>query len=284
MSRFELFKNRHEAQEEDRKAKAINFIENHLSSTEVYNLKANKNIKVVLTRNHKEGVYETLLFSYIDPIAENNLKPGDYIKHKNKYFIVMQEYDHPLQNDYLKYNLIECNSVLRVDDIEQPAAYFGSLRAYSANKAVAQEGFSLIKEDNKPVIITQANGGLDIGTRFILAAEAFRIVSIDRITQTGVYAMSVTQDQIMLSEDDLVDEIAITPQEPEFIADIEKYQRGSIETVETTDGFIQITPYADIIRRTSTEVKFQVPYDVEELNVKIKKSDGSFETITREVE
>ena len=283
MSQFQLFRDRNQAGTKVQKAQTINFIENHVSSTEVTNYKTRESMKAVLTRTHKEGISETLLFTYVDS-PEKNLNVGDYIIHGKKFYLTMLDYDHPLKKDYLKYNLIECNSVLRFDGIELNAAYFGSGRAYSNNKTDDQADFSFIQENNTPVIITQANRHLKIGTRFILAAEAYKIIAIDKNSVKGIFALSVEQSNLNPTTDDLDIGSANTVPEPSTIINENKYQQGKIVTLDIIGGYVRFTPMVNIISRDLQTVTFEVPYDIDILKIETKDSDGNVQIETKEVE
>lgn len=284
MSQFQTFRNRNQAGTNVQKAETIAFIENHVSSTEVLNVKISKMIKAVLTRTHKEGISETLLFTYVDENPDNNIEVGDYVVRKTYSYLTMLEYDHPLKKDYLKYNLIRCNSRIKVDNVNLPAAYFGSGRAYSNNKSEDIADFTFVQENNQPVVIVQANDELTIGTRFMLAAEAFKIISIDKHSVPGVYALSVEQSDINPSTDDLNTSTAITPEKPIVTVDVNKYQKGERVTLSLVGGYVKFTPAVHVISRNMTYVVFDIPYDMEKLIIERKNENGDIETITKEVE
>ena len=283
MSQFQLFRDRNQAGAKVQKAQTINFIENHVSSTEVINYKTRERMKAVLTRTHKEGVSETLLFTYVNR-PEKNLNVGDYIIHGKKFYLTMLDYDHPLKKDYLKYNLIECNSVIRFDGIELNAAYFGSGRAYSNNKTDDQADFTFIQENNTPVIITQANRHLRIGTRFILAAQAYKIISIDKNSVNGIFALSVEQSNLNPTVDDLEKGSANSVPKPNNIINLNKYQKGQIVELNIRDGFVRFNPSVKIISRDLRKVSFEIPYDIDKLQIELKDINGEIYTTTKEVE
>lgn len=283
MSQFQLFRNRNQTGVEVNKAQTIDFIENHVSSTEVINYKIRESMKAVLTRTHKEGISETLLFTYVDS-PEKNLNVGDYIIHGKKFYLTMLDYDHPLKKDYLKYNLIECNSVIRFDGIELNAAYFGSGRAYSNNKTDEQADFTFIQENNTPVIITQANRHLRIGTRFILAAQAYKIISIDKNSVNGIFALSVEQSNLNPTVDDLEQGSANAVPKPNNIINLNKYQKGQIVELNIRDGFVRFNPSVKIISRDLRKVSFEIPYDIDKLQIELKDINGEIYTTTKEVE
>lgn len=283
MSKYELFRNRSGVEGAAESAKIANFIENSLSSTTIYHSRLSKNEKAVLTREHKEGNIEIILFTYpLKPASK--IIVGDYIKHNNKNFLTFMEYDHPLSEHYHKFKVLECNITIKVDDLELPAAYFSAMRSFVTNVSVNMAGSANLFENMRPVVVVKDDPALKVNFRFLAAGEGYKVVNIDRISNPGIAYLSVEQAPLNIATDDLtegkvttyqpVDPGAGRPGAPVF-------KKGEVVTYDIYNGFVSFSPRVEVVNRTANEVTFRVPYDIDKLTVTTK--DGE-ETIIDERE
>jgi len=71
------------------------FIETHASSTTITHSRISEDIKAVLTRDHKEGMDEVLLFTKPALDSADNIVVGDYIVHDERTYLVYMEFRLP---------------------------------------------------------------------------------------------------------------------------------------------------------------------------------------------
>lgn len=257
------------------------FIDTHASSTVITHSRISENIKAVLTRNHKEGVDEVILFTKYAAETEDNLVVGDYIVHDSKTYLVYMEYRLPTKfiGIFKKYNIIECNFQLKVDNIAQYAAYIGSLKKFVSMTEDSTGDVSLGVENYKPVVVTKNNTGLTVGKRFLLGTEAFEIVALDRLSNAGIMYISVNAVPYNATLDNLNTGTAVTAPAPTINAtNNTTLRQGESKTVSTYFGYVLLDPVAIITARSLTSVTFVVPYNTTTLEVKTKDSGGAIVT------
>jgi hypothetical protein len=134
---------------------------------------------------------------------------------------------------------------------------------------------SLGVEQYKPVLITKNNTGLVVGKRFLLGTEAFEIIALDRISNSGIMYISVNAVPYNATTDNLTTGTAITPTAPvesETDTEEEILKQGAQITVTTSNGYVVFNPLVKIKSRTLTSVTFVVPYGITELVVDTKNN------------
>lgn len=283
MSKYELFRKVNAAESDVETAKIANFIENSLSSTTIYHTRLEESKKAVLTRDHKEGNIEIILFTYPHTRKEK-VRVGDYIEHKRKNYLTFMEYDHPLAKHYHKFKVLECNIKIKVDNLELPAAYFSAMRSFVSNVAVNLAGSANLFENMRPVVVVKDNDALKVNFRFLAAGEAYRVINIDRISNPGIAYLSVEQAPLNVMTDN-IEESKVTTYKPLVTMGVEDptYKKGEVVTFEIIDGFITFNPRVEIIKRSKDEVTFRVPYDIDHLTIVTKDSGGNDIVTEREV-
>jgi hypothetical protein len=257
------------------------FIDTHASSTVITHNRISEDIKAVLTRDHKEGVDEVLLFTKPFLDSDENIVVGDYIIHDEVTYLVYMEFRLPAKfiGVFKKYKIIECNFQLKVDNIAQYAAYIGSLKRFVAMTEDSAGDVSVGIENYRPVVVTKNNTGLTVGKRFLLGTEAFEIVALDRLSNAGIMYVSVNAVPYNATLDNLETGTAITapaPTENETSASV--LRQGESKTVSTNFGYIYLDPVATITSRSLTSVTFVVPFNTETLQVDTKDVGGSIVT------
>jgi hypothetical protein len=262
------------------------FIETHASSTTITHSRLDEDIKAVLTRDHKEGVDEVILFTKYSSIAVSNLVVGDYIVHDEQTYLIYMEYKLPAKfiGIFNKYKIIECNFELKVDTISQYAAYIGSLKRFVAMTEQSAGGTSLGVEQYKPVVITKNNTGLTVGKRFLLGTEAFEILALDRLSNKGIMYISVEAVPFNATLDDIEEGKAVTAPAPEENeTNATTLRQGDQVIIQTNFGYVFFDPVVQILSRNLTSVTFTVPYLIETLEVVTKNQSGGFVTTNYQV-
>jgi hypothetical protein len=264
------------------------FIDTHASSTYIEHLRVDETIKAVVTRDQKEGVDETILFTHIYPTSEENIAIGDYITHDGITYLVFMEYILPtkLKTVYKKFRIIECNVQIKVDNISQRAAYIGSLKKFVSMTEESAGYISLGVEQYKPVLITKNNTNLVVGVRFLLGTEAFEIIALDRISNAGIMYVSVNAVPFNATTDNLSTGTAITPADAvetsTSLVD-DELKEGAEVTISTFNGYVVFNPLVNVVSRTLTSVTFKVPFGITELKVDRKNSSNVVVSTTYQV-
>jgi hypothetical protein len=262
------------------------FIETHASSTVITHNRISEDIKAVLTRDHKEGVDEVILFTKYAAEIEDNLVVGDYIVHDSQTYLIFMEFKLPAKfiGIFKKYRIIECNFQLKVDNIAQYAAYIGSLARFVNMSSESFGDVSLGIEQYKPVVITKNNTGLTVGKRFLLGTEAFEIIALDRLSNAGIMYVSVNAVPYNATLDNLNTGTAVTAPTPiENTTGNLILRQGESKTVTTNAGYIFLDPVAKITSRTLTSVTFAVPFGIEAIQVVTKDVGGNLVTTNYQV-
>jgi len=257
------------------------FIETHASSTVITHSRISEDIKAVLTRDHKEGVDEVILFTKYAAEIEDNLVVGDYLVHDEQTYLIYMEFRLPAKflGVFKKYKIIECNFQVKVDNISQYAAYIGSLKKFVSMTEQSTGDVSLGVENYKPVVVTKNNTGLTVGKRFLLGTEAFEIVALDRLSNAGIMYISVNAVPYNATLDNLQTGTAVTaPAATINATNNTTLRQGESKTVTTNFGYIFLDPGATITSRTLTSVTFLVPYNTTTLQVDTKNVGGSIVT------
>jgi len=277
MSKYDLFRDRTKIEKDISAGNVANFIDNSLSSTTINHLRLEEDIPAVVTRNQKEGNDEIILFTHPSPDDDSyNLTVGDYIKHNNKYYLVYIRQDHPLQEKYLKYNIVECNVIIKFDNFTQYGAYFGSIRRFAETQIKTFSPMIAQFENTKPVIITANSSSIKVNTRFLAANESYRVINLDRISNNGIIYLSVEQTPYNPVTDDKANSKAVTPDPATVTVGTNALRKGQDKIVSTNSGYVSFDPTVKVVRRTMTTVTFQVPFDITSLDVTTKDTNGNF--------
>ncbi len=264
------------------------FIDTHASSTVITHSRINEDIKAVITRDQKEGVDETILFTHLYPDSTDNIVIGDYITHDGITYLVFMEYILPtkLKTVYKKFRIIECNVQIKVDNISQRAAYIGSLKKFISMAEESAGYISLGVEQYKPVLITKNNTNLVVGVRFLLGTEAFEIIALDRISNAGIMYVSVNAVPFNATTDNLQTGTAITPAaaaEASTSLANNTLKEGDQVTISTFNGYVVFNPLVNVLSRTLTTVIFKVPFGITELKIDTKNSSNAVVSTTYQV-
>lgn len=269
MNKYDNFINRTNARTTAVKSSSIDFIENSASSIKAKRLKDNSEISVVLINERKEGGNETILFSY----KTTELEIGELVQYRNKQYLIYSQYEIIFNEDFLKHKLIECNVELKWGDFTQKGYFISSLRSYE-NLQEDSTMLSYSFSDEKPIIITKTNENIKAGTRFLIYGDAYLVKKIDKISNRGIYYISLEPSVIIDGVDNSVDNISHEVPEANNDLGVNEVESGSQIQVETNFGYATFSSPVNTIHKTINTVIFEVPYGIEELVVKTKDING----------
>jgi hypothetical protein len=269
-SKYGTFRNRTEVNTNVTIRQASEFIEKSASSVDAFRESTGTSIKAVIISEQKEGANETILFTY----AVDNLQLGEYITYRTKTYMVYNQYEIIFSDEFKKHKLIECNIEIKNSNVNQRAYYISSLRKYAS---LANDSDSYIPYEfstQRPVVITKANTNIKSGDRFLLSGEAFMVNDIDKMSNPGIFYMSIERATIIPGIDNLSTKTAISIPEPvneNLTGDI---VAGEEITISTNSGYAVFSSDVDIISKNATQLVFEAPIGVKNLTVKTKNANG----------
>lgn len=278
-SKYGTFRNRTEVNTNVTIRQASEFIEKSASSVEALRESTSTNIKAVIISERKEGGNETILFTY----AEDDIKIGEYITYRNKTYLVYNQYEIIFSKEFNKHKLIECNVELKFGNQVQKAYYISSLRRYNSLRDLSNTYLPYEFSNQKPIIITKQNTNIKFDTRFIILDEAFVVNEIDKISNQGVYYLSVEKGTILHD----VDNVSTSVTQPVPAKTVEVLSgditAGDEVTITTNSGYAEFSYDVDIISKNATTVVFEAPIGISSLVVKTKDGNGDIVTTTYRV-
>lgn len=127
----------------------------------------------------------------------------------------------------------------------------------------------------KPIVVTAENTNLKAGARFITNGEAFIIEDIDKISNQGIYYLSVEQSNIIEGVDNIED--SETNEVPEGTTVILEGDiiAGDLETIYINFGYASFSHDVNIVSKTMNSITFEVPIGMNSLTVETKDSSGN---------
>jgi hypothetical protein len=273
-SKYGTFRNRTEVNTNVTIRQASEFIEKSASSVDAFRESTGTSIKAVIISEQKEGGNETILFTY----AFENITIGEFITYRKKTYLVYGEYEIIFSNEFKKHKLIECNVELKFGDQVQKGYYISSLRRYNNMNDLSVTNVPYEFSSQKPIIITKENTNIEFNTRFIIADESFVVNDIDKISNQGLYYLSMEKSTKYHDIDDLVN--SVTAKVPVKQVEILTGDiiAGDNITIQTNFGYATFSSDVDIISKNATTVVFEAPIGVSQLIVSTKDLEGSIIT------
>jgi hypothetical protein len=273
MSKYDTFKNRTSSKTDVLNRKTTEFIENSASSVDATRLSDTSTIKAVIISERKEGPDETILFTY----ATDALTVGEFIQYRNKTYLLYSEYEVIFSDQFKKHKLLECNVELKWDGHTQKAYYASSLRSYSV---LNDQGTSIPYEfsGQKPIIVTKENTNIKPGTRFIILGEGFVVSDMDKISNQGIYYISVEESPVYADIDDVPNDTTITIPAPTNVIAGDEVVSGDELIVATNFAYISFDEDVEIISKSVNSVTVEVPFGIDTLTIYTK--DGAGDIVT----
>jgi hypothetical protein len=273
-SKYGTFRNRTEVNTNVTIRQASEFIEKSASSVDAFRESTGTSIKAVIISEQKEGGNETILFTY----AFENIAIGEFITYRKKTYLVYGEYEIIFSNEFKKHKLIECNVELKFGDQVQKGYYISSLRRYNNMNDLSVTNVPYEFSSQKPIIITKENTNIEFNTRFIIADESFVVNDIDKISNQGLYYLSMEKSTKYHDIDDLVN--SVTAKVPVKQVEILTGDiiAGDNITIQTNFGYATFSSDVDIISKNATTVVFEAPIGVSQLIVSTKDLEGNIIT------
>lgn len=264
-------------------------------SQDIYHRRKRKLIKAALVFNHKEGPDELTVFS----LLEDDLLKSDYFVYRHTNYLVIEENKRNHKEiNFRKSKAVECNVSFKYED-KIFLGYFKSAMRGSENPDF--EGRHLVVPDETPLIILPTNKIIDIRSEFIIEGKPFKVVEYDHITNKGItyyyLERGIIRQEGEVEEEEITDiipegetytqeqnipEPGIMSVDPEPEAEL--ILRAMVEyTFATEMAFFTTTPAVEIVSRKKNEIRFKVPFGIEQLVITTKESGSEIEKIYKVV-
>lgn len=272
MSKYSTFRNRTAAEDIVHKNQRSLFISESTSSTEIYHTEADQYKTAVLTKEYREGMDQTLLFTYADEAIP--VEKGHYIENDNIQYLVFMEYRHSAEEFYKKYKLVQCNgSIKKEGRNDLPAAYFGSLRRFMSLTGTDTDGINFSESTEEPILIVTDRDYLEKDYRFMYMGDIYKVLTTDNKSNPGIAYLSIKEVPYNEVTDTM--DSAGTIEKPSTTYSPESIYQGEEVTVNTNNGYFKTDIRVDIINRVSDQVTFEVPYGIDNLIIETKDSSGN---------
>ncbi len=242
------------------------FITEGILSTDITHIRTNEIIKAAVTFNDKEGPDDSIVYTLKTTPESNQLLKGDYYIYRNGNYFVYE--DVKLTDAAFTWNkqrALECNVNFTIGDSTYNAYFLSMLRN---EDDPSLKRYSAIISAENPLIIIPSSTVFKIGTAFMVEEKPFKIKEYDNITNRGI--------TYLLLERNYVANITVpTPPIPPV-----NTLTAMVEYIfDTEDAYFSSTPRVTILQKTSTSIKFVVPYGITSVNIGIKVDNKVIETV-----
>lgn len=260
------------------KRSAAFIIDGKMAKT-IYHARKTKDIAAALVFNHKEGPDEVIVYS----LLADELMKSDYFIYENINYLVYEE-NKLTDADiiYRKQKAVECNVSFSFNSVIFKGYFKSSLRGTESDSLESKQ---ILMPDENPVLILPTNSELEIKSQFVIEGKPFKVVEYDHITNRGITYYSLERgiikneattgggqsaaldpaqekpleaNETIVQDDNLAAELVI---------------RAMIEyTFSTEDAIFSATPSVELISRRKSEIKFKVPFGIEEVAITTKEN------------
>jgi len=244
-------------------------------SKNIYHSRLEKEIPAALVFSHKEGPDEVVVYT----LLKDDLLKADYFVYDSVNYLV---YEQNKLTDadiiYKKQKAVECNVSFSFNNEIFVGYYKSSVRG---SEDPSFEGRQLLMPDETPLLILPTNSILTINSEFVIEGKPFRVMEYDHITNKGITYYYLERG-IIRTEPEVagiimmnVTQPTIVVQENESVTQTEEAEqltlRAMVEyTFLTEDAVFSATPAVELIQRRKSEIKFKVPFGIEEVAITTK--------------
>lgn len=176
---------------------SIDFIKNSNANRIIENLTNNEIFDVIMTNSYKEGGDEFILISENYTTSGGsftNLKIGDFIKQDSDTFLLYEEYNHPNQDSWLKFKLLEMNQIGIIDNSVEIPIFYGSTLRKKVSEIIDKSSIKLKDVKDNPLIITRSNTELTIGKNIDIKNKSYRIIQKDSMSNQGIDYITLQEE------------------------------------------------------------------------------------------
>lgn len=256
MSSFDLFRTKIQNSENCRIKYESSFILEGTSAVIIHVLRLNADKQAALILTDKEGPDTSLVYTYKEHNAANELIKTDYFTWNNNTYFVYEDVDIVRDVNYKKQKAYQCNVSFQVGEHCYCAYYVSSLSKYV--DTTLQSNLN-ITDNDKPILILPQYDWLEVGLKIIIKGKPYKIIDFDIITNDKIAYISLDRDFIDKQEDKVaVDEEFLT-------GDV--FKAGIENELSIQYGYFKTNPSVEIISKTVTVVKFIIPYGISTIDI-----------------
>lgn len=256
-------------------------------SQDIIHKRLNKTIKSALVFDSKEGPDEVIVYS----LLSDDLLKADYFVFDNVNYLVYENIKLTDKDvNYKKQKAVECNVSFTHNNVNY-IAYF-TTRVRNTTDVPVLSGKEVLQPNEKPLIILPTSNALDIGENVVIGGKPWKINGYDNITNQSITylylergyeptvgAIPEKEESITIIENEALVDQGAAQVGPESTISL----RPMVEYTFTTEGaYFSSTPRVEVISRSLSQVKFKVPYGIEEVTISTKSS-GLIEETTYKV-
>jgi hypothetical protein len=175
---------------------------------------------------------------------------------------------------YKKQKAVECNVSFNIDNKVFIGYFLSSLRRKDNPDF---EGRQLLMPDEMPILILPTNNDITINTHFEIEGKYWNVVEYDNISNKGItyyyierYFKEVKPNETIEEETipEIIENEELIAQE---VTEDEFALRQMVEYVfSTEDAYFAATPAVEIISRQAVQIKFKIPFGIEEIVISTK--------------
>lgn len=228
-------------------------------------------IPVAFINKDKEAFSEAVMYTYID----DGVVIGDMINVFDRIYLVYKELKNIKRDGYInKFNLIECNIKFTLNNSEVRAAFKGPLRSKYSEEENLSDNFG-VTSSSEAIIIFPNVGPNALNMKqndyFTVDDQSWRIITIDKITNPGITYAAVEEYFAPDLEKISFNENALPLEEPPTNENI--LIAGITHNFATEMGYFKADKNINIVERTTSSVRFIIPFNIDEINIEVKR-DG----------
>lgn len=237
------------------------FITQGKLSKDIYHKRKNKIIKAGLVYRYQEGPDEVMVYTF----QNDDLRKGDYFIHDHVNYLVYENQKLVDDNlNHVKQKAVECNVSFNFGEEVYQGYFKSSLRRYNDEEF---QGKQVLNPEEKPLLILPKNANLTINSEFIIEGKPWRIIEYDDITNKGITYYYLERG-IKTNVVEPIEEIEpLTVSAFSTSVEIPTLNAFDEHSFETVDGVFSSMPKVNIVERTSTLIKFTIPFGVEEITI-----------------
>ena len=263
MSKFGLFRTRMNNEASCRQKFETRFITEGAAPIIIHILRLDKDREATMVFTDTEGPDTAIVFTPKQQNHYDDLLKMDYYTWDDKTFFVYEDVLIAREVSYIKQKAYQCNVTVRLlhdqcmyySTNECKGYFISSLRSYVDTEF--QQKINITDKEH-PVLVIPRQEWVANGMVIDIEGKPWKIINYDAITNPGIVYISLERD-FFKKGNDLIE----MPIENILKA-------GIIYTFNTQDGYFNSSSPLLIKSKTSTEVKFEIPYGISEIEIEIK--------------
>jgi hypothetical protein len=225
-------------------------------------------IPVAFINKDRESGNEAVMYTYVT----DGVTIGDLVNVFDRVYLVYKEIKNIKREEYInKFNLAECNIKLIVNDIEYRAVFKGPARSRYSTEENLSDNFGVMSSAEATMMfpnVGQYAINLKPNDYFETEGQSWRLTSVDKLTSPGIVYAALEEYFPPDVEKISSNEVALPIEEP--VTNENTLIAGVTQTLSTEQGYFTANKKINILERLSDQVKFIIPFGVEEISIQVK--------------